>query len=303
MIKLSIQNDKGGCGKSSTAINLAFGLSRKGYRVLLVDNDPQANTTNNVLKASKSLDEKEMNEIIKTFNELSKDENSNELFSAKEALHQYVEKKIFDCSIVDVYKNPSVVKKAIVKSEYDNLWVLPSTHELSELDFYLKGEQFNRDGRLRDALDFVKEDYDVVIIDNSPFTNALTFNSISGCYDEGDQIIIPISIDQFGIEGLDYTMKTLLSWLSYAPYPLRYDLKVVITMTKRTKISKSGIEMMKHIFKDRVFQSTLRFQDKPMSSAFLNKRILLDAFPNSGIAQDYQKLVDEVEEKLIKNNK
>ena len=113
-------------------------------------------------------------------------------------------------------------------------------------------------------------------------------------------MIIPISIDQFGIEGLDYTMKTLLEWLSYAPAPLRYDLKILVTMTKRTKVCKAGIEMMKHIFKDRVFQSTVRFQDKPISLSFLKKRILLDAFQDSGIAQDYQRLVDEVEDKIIK---
>lgn len=300
MIKLSIQQDKGGCGKTTTAINLAYGLSAKGYRVLLVDNDPQANSTSNILKASKPLDEKEMFEIINKYDQLMSYENVNPLISAKEALHQYVEKKIFDLTISDVYLKPKVIKEAIMRSEYDNLWVLPSSHELSELDFQLKAATFNRDTRLREAFDLISDDFDVLIIDNSPFTNALTFNAMTACHEDGDQILIPISVDQFGMEGLDYTMKTLFDWIAYAAFPVNYDLKIIITMTKRTKICKEGIGMIHKIFGERAFDSTIRFQDKPVCASFLKKKILMNSFANSAIAQDYQKLIDEIELKIIK---
>lgn len=302
MIKLSIQQDKGGCGKTTTAINLAYGLSKKGYRVLLADNDPQANSTSNILKASKPLDEKEMLEIVERFNGMkNENKNGNILMIAKESLHQYVEKKLFEHTISDVYMNPKIIKEAIVKSEYDNLWVLPSMHELSELDFRLKAAAFNRDTRLREAFDLVKDDFDIVIIDNSPFTNALTFNAMTACHEDGDQIIIPISIDQFGMEGLDYTLKTLFDWIAYAPFAMNYDLKIIIGMTKRTKMCKMGIEMIHEIFGERAFETTIRFQDKPISSSFLKKKVLLDGFSNSSIAQDYQKLIDEIDEKIIRN--
>ena len=45
----------------------------------------------------------------------------------------------------------------------------------------MKAAAFNRDTRLREAFDLVKDDFDIVIIDNSPFTNALTFNAMTAC--------------------------------------------------------------------------------------------------------------------------
>lgn len=294
MIKFSIQQDKGGCAKTSLAVNLSYGLANKGLKVLLVDNDPQANATSNVLKVSKPLDIIAMNDIVEKFDKNCKSLGLDNLISAKQAIHSFVNKKVWDIEISDVYMNPQLIKQAIQKSDYDNLYVLPSSHRLSELDFQLKAAPFNRDTRLRDALDQIKYQYDIVIIDNSPFVNALTFNALNACYEEGDQVLIPITIDQFGLEGLDYTMQTLLDWISFAPYPIKYDLKIVIQMAKRTKNCRLGIEMIKQLFGNQVLDSVIRFQDKPIGSSFLQKKILLDAFPKTGIAEDYDKLVNEI---------
>ena len=55
-------------------------------------------------------------------------------------------------------------------------------------------------------------------------------------------------LTSFGMEGLDYTLKTLFDWIAYAPFAMNYDLKIIIGMTKRTKMCKMGIEMIHEIF-------------------------------------------------------
>lgn len=287
----SVQNEKGGCGKSTTSINLAYGLAKAGKRVLLVDNDPQANATSVVLGLSKELDVIQMEEIL---NKLE-DVDSVELNDAREVLGKYVSKRVFPHDISDVLDNPNVIEDALVKSSYENLWVVPSSHKLSESDMKLKNAVRNADGRLRSALDKVEDKFDVVIIDNSPFENALTYNSISACYREGDTIIIPTKVDQGGLEGLDHTISTMIEWLEYGD--LEYDFKVLGTMVNRNKVDTTAMRFLRKLFGDRVFDTTIRYQSKPVVKASLSKEILLDK-SKSNVAEDYQSFVNEVLEDL-----
>ena len=74
--------------------------------------------------------------------------------------------------------------------------------------------------RLRTALSLIDNDYDVVIIDNSPFESSLTYNSICACYKEGDTIIIPVTISDRSIKGLGATLEILIEWLNEERLPL-----------------------------------------------------------------------------------
>ena len=286
----SVQNEKGGCGKSTTSINLAFGLAREGKRVLLVDNDPQSNATSVVLKLNKELNLKEMDKIIQQY-----DNQNVSLEVARQVLHTYVSKREFALDISDVLDNPNVIEEAIVTSPYENLWVLPSSHKLSESDMKLKNAVRNADGRLRSALDKVGDKFDVVIIDNSPFENALTYNSISACYKEGDTIIIPTKVDQGGFEGLDHTITTMIEWLEYGD--LEYDFKILGTMVNRNRTDSTAVMFLRKLFHERVYKSTVRYQAKPVVNASLCKEILIDKSV-SNVADDYKDFVREVLEEL-----
>ena len=78
--------------------------------------------------------------------------------------------------------------------------------------------------------------------------------------------------------------------------PLGFDFKILLTMVNRNKIERSVVEMVKNLYKERCFSTTIRHQAKPITEASLNKDVLL-AVSNSPVAQDYQMLVDEVIEK------
>lgn len=287
MLVISVQNEKGGCGKTTTSINLAYGLANAGKRVLLVDNDPQSNATSVVLGLSKNLDINSMDKILSLF----KNVDSVSLDEARKVLKMYVSKRVFPLDISDVLDKPSIIEEAIVKSLYDNLWVLPSSHKLSSSDIKLKNAVRNADGRLRNALDRVEEKFDVVIIDNSPFENALTYNSISACSRKGDTIIIPTKIDQGGLEGLDHTITTMIEWLEYGD--LEYDFRILGTMVNKNKTDSTAMCFLRTLFSNRVFDTTIRYQAKPVVSASLSKQILIDK-SKERVAEDYRNFVNEI---------
>lgn len=282
----SVQNEKGGCGKSTTSINLAFGLSNAGKRVLLVDNDPQSNSTSVILKQSRNLNVEEMERFLIDYTNKTVD-----LDEARSILHNYVSKTPFKFDVSDVLDNPEQISNAILKSSYNNLWVLPSSHKLSESDMKLKNAMRNADGRLRMAINIIEKDFDYVIIDNSPFENALTYNSISACYRDGDTIIIPTKVDQGGLEGLDHTISTMIEWLEYGD--LKYDFKILGTMVNRNKVDFSVIKFLRLLFKERVFKTTIRYQSKPVVSSSLSKEILING-SKSNVANDYRAFVNEL---------
>lgn len=304
MVKvMSIQNEKGGGGKTQSATNIAFGLSNAGLRVLLVDLDPQANATSIILKQNKKIDIDSLNKMKSVFEEKC-DEGISRLQAARFALNDYVTKRKYKTDISEVLINPKAVREAIVESDYPNLHIIPSSHTLSEADMELKKQCRKSEERLRMAIDFIQDDYDVVVIDNSPFINALTYNAINSCYRKGDTIIIPIKVDQGGLEGLDNTVTLMLDWLEYGY--LDYDFKILFTMTRNNKIDKETVETIKYLFKDRVFNTVIRDQAKPVTESGFNKEILINEYSDDGslkkksancwkgVAKDYKALVTEI---------
>jgi len=136
---LSIANQKGGVAKSTTAINLAAGLTRAGCNVLLVDLDPQGNTSRVFLRPEEDPDpEKTLYNAIISF--------------------------------------PPLLP-LIRQSDFDNLEFVPSHIRLSSADLELAQAFDNRSERLKRSLGKLKDQYDYIIIDNPPSSGMLTINS------------------------------------------------------------------------------------------------------------------------------
>lgn len=159
---IAVVNQKGGVGKTTTAVNLTAALTELGKKVLLCDFDPQAN-------ASSGLG---------------------------------VNKKKIAKSVYDAIINDVPTESVIVKTKFGD--VLPSSADLAGAGVELIAmEQPNY--RLRNALDAVKDQYDVIFIDCPPSLEMLTLNGLAAA----DSILVPVQCEYYALEGLSDLMSTL----------------------------------------------------------------------------------------------
>lgn len=295
---LNIVTQKGGTGKSETVKNLAFGLAKKGLKTLVVDLDPQANTSSTILKLHESISKETLDEMIQTFIN-DKPDNPTGL-EGIDILHRFMKKKIDGYDVSDVLLQPTLINEAIQHTKYINLDILPASSNLIETDMKLKTSCMKSDTRLDIALQKVEDKYDVCIIDNSPIINGVTINGVTACKNEGDLIIIPIKIDAGSLEGVDITLQQMLEILSYSDF-LEFDFKLLFTMRNRTIVEADVEKTLRTLFPDRCFNTPIRYQSKPVVTASNERKILLEGRCKSGVAQDYNQLVDEIFESINPN--
>lgn len=282
---------KGGVSKSESCLNLAYGLNRLGNKVLVVDVDPQCNTTN-ILTADEPLKDGDASKFLEIINSKKK-EATPSFDEAFRSLKEYVDMTRRNYDVHHVIEKECDVKDAIIHTRYDGMDLVPSGQGLSLTDMKLKSAFLDPYRSLRTALDAVRDDYDYIIIDNQPFKNALTINSIAACSREGDMVVIPVKFNRGGLEGTYETISTIMEWLRTERLPL--DVRILATMLNRNKIDKSWTDVMKYAFGDKMFNTTIRYQAKPIEEASLKKKILLET-TNKGVGEDYWNLVKEVNE-------
>ena len=245
---IAIANQKGGVGKTTTAINLTAALAEAGKKVLVIDTDPQGNTTSGF-----GVDKNDLEDTI-------------------------YELILGECSIHD----------CILKNVIENVSILPANVNLAAAEIELIGVE-RKEFILKGEVDYVKDQYDYIIIDCPPSLNALTINALT----TADSVLVPIQCEYYALEGLSQLIHTV----NLVKERLNPELDmegVVFTMyDSRTNLSMQVVENVKSHLKQNIYKTliprNIRLAEAPSYGMPITK---YDS--KSAGAEAYRKLAKEV---------
>jgi len=209
---IAIANQKGGVGKTTTAINLSSCLAEQNKNVLLVDIDPQGNATSGV----------------------------------------GVDKNSVENTCYELFIGECTISECMIKTEIDNLYVLPSNVNLSGAEIDLL-ETKDREFLLRNYINIIKDDFDFIIIDCPPSLNILTVNAMT----TADSVLVPIQCEYYALEGLSQLIYTI----NLVKERLNPDLEmegVLFTMfDARTNLSLDVVENVRANINEKVYSTII----------------------------------------------
>lgn len=215
---ISLVNQKGGVGKTTTSINLSAALGQCGKKVLLIDMDPQSNATTGLG------------------------------FSSSD----------FNYDIYEVLAGNVEINKAIKKTKFKNLHIIPSTLNLAGVDVefvkkMLESSEFRQNEQLKNALNIVKDNYDYIIIDCQPSLGIGTMNALVA----SDSVIIPVQCEFFALEGITQLLNSIIMVQSSMNPNLKIEGVLLTMLDGRTNIGLEVIEEIRKYFKDKVFNTII----------------------------------------------
>jgi len=277
----SIINEKGGCGKTTTCVNVASALADNGVRTLIIDADSQGNSTRffSDIYHKVTFEEFEKLEIPQSVNIRKSTKIIHDFLKAKQTLKDINSVLLGECSI----------EEAIYPTRYDNLDILPSfSTRLIKTNGDLMASTRAKHKFLKNALRDVRKKYDVVIIDNAPTFNNITTNCLFCC----DEVILPLKPSFFELDGV---INTLLEIFDFEDdYECDYKIHLLFAMIPRGKRPKYErfMNKIKAFFPKQVFDITIGYQDAVASNSTMNSSLIVHS--KSGVGNDYINLTQEL---------
>lgn len=214
----AVVNQKGGVGKTTTAVNLAACAALDGRTVLVVDLDAQGNATSGL---------------------------------GVDRLN--VKGSVFDVIMAaDPAEAAQLLSDIVVETQIAGLFVCPATIDLAAADLSL-ANAIARELRLRQSLAKVKECYDLIVVDTAPSLGILTINALAAA----NQVLVPIQCEYYALEGLSQLLQVIELVKGQLNPSLRVAGAVLTMFDSRTRLSFEVVEEVRRGFPGHVFETMI----------------------------------------------